>query len=511
MTKLFLNDRFFYFTLVIFFTALIVRFLYFPGNVHFSFDQARDSFTALEILKGHLKLIGPPSFLSNQLFSGPLIFYIYAPIYFLFNKSPEAASAIFRIWNALGVFLVFFIGSTLFNKRVGIIAAIFFAFSYEQSQYSLFLSHQPLAVITVLLFYLGLSLYLFQKRPWGIVLSTLGLGLSIQFHYGFVFLISALLAYFIIFKKKLFASQMKWILLSFLFFISTISTFILTELKYHFLSNLFFQFTTNKKVGFFSGLHVKETLFIINRFLHDSFFSNYKFTPLLGIIFVLAGFYLFYQKQTRAKAIFLIIWFFFGLSPYVLSGVSSYYYSPAASVSLILLTSYFIDKLFSIGKILLGLIFIFAIVVNNLLSIFIINPKGLNPDVVIQPDMTTSHQKKVMDYIYLYTQGQPFAVRALTIPLSINTTWSYLFQWYGKEKYGYLPFWIGPTATGYAGDLTVINARSQLPKKQFIILEPPIGIREIDKENFFKEEGYFTKIIEERKFGSLTVQIRQPY
>src|SRR3990167_8370458 len=136
-----------YLIFLIFLLAVAIRFLYFPDNVYFAYDQARDSYTALEILKGDIKLIGPPSFLSNKIFPGPLIFYIYAPIYLIFNNSPEAASAFFRIWNALGVFLVFCIGSILVNKRVGIIAAIFFAFSYEQSQYSLFLSHQPLAVI----------------------------------------------------------------------------------------------------------------------------------------------------------------------------------------------------------------------------------------------------------------------------------------------------------------------------------------------------------------------------
>ncbi len=506
-----MNKRLYSLLLLIFILALIVRFLYFPDNVHFSFDQARDSFTSLEILKGHLKLIGPPSFLSNKLFPGPLIFYLYAPIYLIFHKSPEAASAFFRIWNALGVFLIFYIGSILFNKRVGIIAAILFALSYEQSQYAIFLSHQPLAVISVLLFYLGLSLYIFQKKPWGILLSVLGLGLSIQFHYGFAFLIPTFIAYFILFRKKVVRVKIKWIILSILVFIATTFSFVLTELKYKFVSNLILQYPDNTNSHFFSGIHLRETLFTINRFLHDLFIVNYRITPFLGIVLLITAIYLFKQKQIKDKIIFLTIWFVFGLSLYIFSGVSSYYYSPATSVSLLIFVSYLISKLFSKGKNLWGIFTLFIIILSNLFSISTINPNGLNSDMVIQPGMTTSNQRQALDYIYLQSQNQPFAVGGLTVPLSINTTWDYLFNWYGREKYGYLPVWIGPKAEGYPGSLKTINSRSNLPKKQFLIIEPTIGIRKFDIDNFLRVEGYFTKIVEEKKFGTISVQLRKPY
>ncbi|MDO8503369.1 MAG: hypothetical protein Q7S60_01635 [bacterium] len=42
-----------------------------------------------------------------------------------------------------------------------------------------------------------------------------------------------------------------------------------------------------------------------------------------------------------------------------------------------------------------------------------------------------------------------------------------------------------------------------------MIIEPTVGIREGYKENFFREESYFTKVLEEKKFGTITVQKRQ--
>jgi hypothetical protein len=95
------------------------------------------------------------------------------------------------------------------------------------------------------------------------------------------------------------------------------------------------------------------------------------------------------------------------------------------------------------------------------------------------------------------------------MPLSVNTTWSYLFQWYGKGKYGYLPSWIGPIASGYPGNLEVENSRSKLPSKQFLIIEPTRGIRPGLVASFFQEEDYFTKVLKEDKIGEFTIQERE--
>src|SRR3990172_11001918 len=116
--------------LVLFILSLVVRFLYFPGNVYFAYDQARDSYFATEILKGDIRLIGPPSAASTKLFPGPLSLYLYAIVYFIFSPNPETLSAFFRIYNALGEFLVFLIGSKLFSKKVDILSSILFALSY---------------------------------------------------------------------------------------------------------------------------------------------------------------------------------------------------------------------------------------------------------------------------------------------------------------------------------------------------------------------------------------------
>ncbi|MCL5070959.1 MAG: hypothetical protein M1308_08700, partial [Actinobacteria bacterium] len=123
-----------------FVVALILRFLYFPGNIYFGFDQARDAFATQEILNGHLKLIGPTTSFEG-LRHGVLYYYLYAPFYWLGNGDPSLVSAFLRVTNALGVFTIFLLASILFNRYVGFISAWLFAVSFEQTQFAMYLNH----------------------------------------------------------------------------------------------------------------------------------------------------------------------------------------------------------------------------------------------------------------------------------------------------------------------------------------------------------------------------------
>ena len=91
----------------------------------------------------------------------------------------------------------------------------------------------------------------------------------------------------------------------------------------------------------------------------------------------------------------------------------------------------------------------------------------------------------------------------------MNTTWSYLFEWYGYERYYYVPVWTGKPAQGFPGSMEYGEVRSNLPDTQFIIIEPTLGINEVDKDNFFREENYFTELLEEKYFGTIAVQKRK--
>src|SRR3990167_8629434 len=151
MVKFFLKNKI---LIVVFLIALIIRFLFFPNNIYFGYDQARDAYEVKKILNGDF-LLGGPTTLMPGLNHGVLYYYIYTPFYFLAQGDPTAIAILHRVANALGVILIFYLASKLFNPKVGLIAAIIFAFSFEQTQFSLYLNHPSFGVISIMLMYLG--------------------------------------------------------------------------------------------------------------------------------------------------------------------------------------------------------------------------------------------------------------------------------------------------------------------------------------------------------------------
>ena len=72
---------------LIFILAVFLRFLYFPDNIYFGYDQARDAFISKQLLYGRLKLIGPSTSLPG-FNHGALFYYLFTPIYFISRFDP---------------------------------------------------------------------------------------------------------------------------------------------------------------------------------------------------------------------------------------------------------------------------------------------------------------------------------------------------------------------------------------------------------------------------------------
>lgn len=504
--------------LVIFILAIVIRFLYFPNNIYFGFDQARDAYQALDITSGDLKIIGPTTTFEG-LNHGVLYYYILAPLYLLGSGNPEFPAAVLRIFNALGVFLIFSLSSILFGKRAGLIAALLFAISFEQTQFAIYMGNPTLGSLSVMLMYLGLAMVVFAQKEIGLMLAFLGLGFSIQFQFALTYLIIPLAFIILIFYRNFLKLSVKTWLVSFSVLIVTLSSFIVAEIKYSFRSTqaLFdlINSQTDKDITAMMSTYL-FTVYEMGKFnlVGDLPWNRFVMIGLLAI-FV----YLLFKKDDLSKRIiFLGIWFFGIFTTLVISGGTSnpwvnkllYYPNVGVSISLLIFVGLLIEKIFvknrSVAIFLLILIIIF-----NLQLITTLNHKGTIEEIDVQQGMLLSDQKRVLDFIYQDSKREPFAVKAVTMPMYINTTWSYLFQWYGKSKYGYLPIWNGKNALGFPGNLTVQEAQENLPSKRYVIIEPLRGVRMPLVDDFLKEEGYFTKIVSEKRIGLFVVQKREKY
>ncbi len=508
-----ITSKKFFLLISIFVLALILRFLYFPGNIYFGIDQASGSFAVKEILGGQPKLIGPSTSFPG-LRHGVLYYYLYTPFYLIANGDPALAAAFLRVVNALGIFLIFFLGKILFNGYVGIIASFLFAISFEQTQFALYFNHPSLAVISILIMFLGLSILIFQKKQIGLILALLGLGLSIQFEFLLTYLSVPFVLILLTFKKSIPALKLRTLSLGLIFFLLTTVTFLFAEIKFNFRSvSLLPQllFTSSHK-----SLYkiISTYLFELGQVIKFNLVGLSSFVLVIGIV-LLVLFILSFKTKVRKQMFFLGIWFFSVITTYMVTGgedirtgILQYHQNVGISSSLILFVSY---VLYYLGRKLryITYLIILLIVSANLYQITQINPYGSMPEINAQSFMLLSDEKKVLDFIYNDAEGKPFAVKGITLPFYINSTWSYLFEWYGQQRYGYLPVWGGKNAIGYPGSLKVETAQSKLPDKRYLIIEPARGIPVHLISEYLKEEDYFTSLQKEEKIGNFIVQVRK--
>ncbi|MEK6951559.1 MAG: glycosyltransferase family 39 protein [Nanoarchaeota archaeon] len=500
---------------IIFLLALFLRFLYFPDNIYFGFDQARDAYASLNILKGDLKIIGPPTSVEG-LNHGVLYYYIITPFYFLGNLNPEFVSAVLRILNALGVFLIFYIGSILFDKRIGFLASLLYAVSFEQTQFSIYMGNPSLAVLSVLCMYTGLAMVIYRNLKVGFPLATLGLGFSIQFQFALLYLLLPFILILIIFKKNFLMLHLKAWLVSILVFLLSVSTFIFAEIKYNF--RTFHSLTlfgeSEKNFNNISSTYI----FILSRMGKYNIVGEILFGGIILFFLLLLFIFLLKKKEYSSRMVFLGIWFFSILTTVLINGgvsnlannIPLYYPNVGVSLALLIFIAFLLRKLLKISKI-TGVFAVLLIVIANFKLIQTFNPKGTISEINVQQGMLLSEEKKVLDYMYNESGSGIFAVKGVTMPFYINTTWSYLFEWYGLHKYGYFPVWNGKNAEGFYGNLAVQEAQEGLPEKRFLVIEPVRGIAPHLIEEYIDEENYFTKIVEEKKFGEFIVQKREKF
>jgi 4-amino-4-deoxy-L-arabinose transferase-like glycosyltransferase len=495
--------------IIIFILAVGIRFLWFPGNVYFGFDQARDAFVSQQIYQNHdLKIIGP-SAARGGLYHGPSYWYLIGPIYLLFKGNPAGPLGFLSLINALGVFLIFYLGKILFNRKTALLASLLYAFSFAQTQYAMYFGNPAPAVLTIMLFYLGWLFLIFRKNSWGWVLIGLNLGLSIQFEFFLIYLFAAMVLFLIFFRKEIKESfrwkSFGWGLLAFVF---AISNFILAEFKFGFkttktLLSVFLPGQTPPAVKL-------ATSTFTERLGQEVLYNLFNFWPrireFLAIALILTLlFFLIRKTKLRKQMGFLLIWLGSNLFLDFFGPPQLYYVSIGLSVGVILFAAWLLMEAFNFKKIVF-FFFLTIILLSNSLLIFRQNPKGSMKELYVQEDMMLKDEKKVLDKIYQDAAGKPFIINALMMPYKIKTTWAYLFNWYGQKKYGYLPFWGGEDVPGYPGNLP---KSTSLKKPRYAIIEPKRGIPQNLQQEFLDSENGYSYPVWETKIGDFVIQKRQ--
>ncbi len=486
--------------------AFALRVLYLPKNsITFGYDQARDAIISQQILKGDLKIQGPPAS-TPGLYHGVFYYYLLAPAYLIGHGSPVAVAYWIAFLNSLTVLTVFYLAYLLTKKSwVGILASILFAISFEATQYATWLSNPTIGVWTVPLIYLGLWLWLHPSHKateWQVVppiLTALGLGLSVQAEIFLLYHVIPISIWLWVSRKNITKKQILVFVLSLLI---AVGTMILNEFKFGFrgiegMKALALGGETNlayaKSVGDYIILYLNQ---IGRIFAFNSYPGNIGWGG--GAVIILGIYSL--VKRDKIGA-FLTTWLFAHIWVVTVGGVSTPFLMVGIGPAVSLTIAYFLSKFKSWVPIVLIL---FVLVFGNLSMSFKENSRG-STLFAIQKDMLLSKQIAAIDYTYKEAEGKEFSINTLTSPLWINIVWSYLYKWYGLPKYGYLPSFHGHDQIG---QIDALNQSVKPKQISFLIIEPMGGIPMEYLGLTIGEEDSKTNLIDEKYFGELRVQKR---
>lgn len=495
---------------MIFFLGYWLRVMYLPQNIlTFGYDQARDAVHSISIIKGDLKILGP-SASTPGLYHGVFYYYLLAPAYALGQGNPVVAAYWIALLNALTVFVVFLLTFLITKKAgAGLFAALMYAVAFEATQYATWLSNPTIAVWTVPLMYLGLWLWTkTEKKYWGLFLTAIGLGMSIQAEIFLVYHLIPTLIWLAI-NKRIITKKQLFMACGVLFF--SLLTLVISEVKFGFkglggvkllLSGGESNLAYAKSLGDYLTLYLNQ---IGRIFAFNSYPGNIGYG---GALVIVLAFYFLWGSTTKKESwpLFLALWLFSHLTVVTVGGTSTPFLmvgiGPAVSITL----GIFLWRLFNGGKKYLSLAILGLLIWGNLNYVYKENAKG-STLFAIQKDMLLSKQLELVNYTYQASAGEDFTINSLTSPLWMNIVWSYLYQWYGQNRYGYVPFFAG---RDQVGQITALPQRATVLNDHYLILEPMGGIPTRYLEETVMMEDARSVLEDTQLWGELRVEKRQP-
>jgi 4-amino-4-deoxy-L-arabinose transferase-like glycosyltransferase len=495
----------------IFIIALVIRWWYLPAKaISFAYDQGRDAFVVQELLSGHLKILGPPVSGVPGLFHGVLYYYVIAPAYLLGHGDPVAVAYWFSFISSLGVFVVYLLAYVLTKKTLpALLSALIFAFSFEASQYANLLTNASMGVWFVPIFYIGLFLWLKKKTSWAPLIAGLGLGFSIQSEVALAYHFAPLLFWLFVFRKQITKKEVTLFAISFL---AAVSSMILVEFRFGFkgVSGILYLLSKKDEIAQAKGF----CDFIITFWKQTGKTFAYTIFPVDITLGGIAGFFfIFYflfdsrveiKKKILSWQLFLATYLLAHSVGLLFGGSNMHHLMVGAGPGIAVLTGIFVWKYFYRNK--LVFILVMSVILGTNLAMILKENKNGQTIFPLQVDLVLSKEIQAIDYTYQKASGKPFSISTLTSPLFINTLWSYLYNWYGKGRYNYLPYWVGRDQVGSLGNNLASPPKDVL--EHFFIMEPTFSIPEMWVGYAKGDQDSISKLVDQRSFGDIVVQER---
>jgi hypothetical protein len=193
--------------LCIIFFFFFLRLYHLKDSLNFSADQGEAMLRVWQIWKNkEITLIGPaasPEIFHRQFFQGPLIYYQILATLLLSGWDPLRSSYLLIILNFTGLLFLYQALLRLINRQAALSGIIMFTFFPAVVEFSRF-HFGPNTLLFLMPMYIMTLVYLYQKPKAGLLflLGFLG-GLSLQFHFQIVLIVTLTLLWLAINYRKI--------------------------------------------------------------------------------------------------------------------------------------------------------------------------------------------------------------------------------------------------------------------------------------------------------------------
>lgn len=371
MMKKYFTGRIIFFLVILSIFALLLRLYQLPEGLIFGYDQARDVYRAMAIIRhGDLKLLGPETDIPG-LHHGVGYYYLIGIPYALFND-PVSVTVFLGIVNVFGVFIMYLTSWYLFqDKTVALLSSVLYAVSFEIVQYARWLSNPSLAVVSSSFAFLFIYRWI-RGESKGFFWAVFFISLSLHFQFFLVYLYLIPLIVYFLYRPK--TDKQDILKGSFSAIIINIP-FITAELKFNFQGTKALLNYLSSQSNVYSPV---SDFFIryLDRFGSVVFHTLLPLNPTLATVIVLSLVLLSIKRLVSKKPAisltekkglgFLLIWLFSATFLFIFSSgaLNSEFSFVGVVGSIIILAAYFIGLIWTKNRLLAYLVIAVLFLLN---------------------------------------------------------------------------------------------------------------------------------------------------
>jgi len=427
------------------------------GNFLFGVDNGRDFLAAYNIVVNHkLTLIGSEAGSGvagiNGIFHGPGYFYLIALSYVLFHGDPIGAEIFMLIFGLVTLLVSAWVGYKMLGKLGAVLFMFFTAISPLVVSQSRFIwSVHPITVFVILALYF---VYRIPDKPhFYVPLAVLAAGFTYNFQIGVAIPLTAsiLLSLPILFKIR----DWKTYVYAFIALIFAFFPMLLFEMRHGFMavrSALAYISSGGSGGSIFEAKRISSHAFDYWNNFYNTFTFEFGWIPwniqmimlYITMPVVFLGLFKVHEGKMKRFVWFLLFMIVFTCLAYLLlnNTVWDYYLTHNRFAYILLFIIAGIALLRSLKQslvskmgVVIGMIFIAVVFCGSIFRMYITYTLDLH-DMGVYDKIYG--KRLVIDTIYKDAAGKPFSVLVF-MPSVYTYPYTYLFETYGKSKYGYVP------------------------------------------------------------------------